>query len=415
MTAFIDLSIFKNKDFTRLFRGQILANFANWIDFLCLSSLLTFQMGLDVTSIALFTTFYLLPFAIVSPFAGVFVDRYPAKTTMLISNCARALICLCLYYAPDFTIIYGLVFLKSSFASLFSPAEQRAIKDFVPKEQIVTASSYKTFVEQFSKLIAPLLGGALISVWQPSQVFLLSAAMFILSLVDLARLARSARTETKPAHQNTFFTDLKSGLSFLATSDPLIFIVVTMASFYFAVFLFDAQFPLLLKTIGLSQSLYGYSLSSAGIGGVIGIKVANHLLDKDILQPRSAIAISLIANGLAISSFGSLFFIPTLQAFASVILLFFCCGFSGALLNVSYNVILQNNTTDATIGKITAFSTSAQAVCMILGPVLGAAITSNANIGTTFIVGGIGILVTSLSWQFIKLLKANKSPYKKAS
>ena len=66
------------------------------------------------------------PFAVVSPLAGVFVDRWPVKRTMIASDLIRGVLVLGLLFVNDLYLVYAILFTMSAVSAFFVPAQSVA-------------------------------------------------------------------------------------------------------------------------------------------------------------------------------------------------------------------------------------------------------------------------------------------------
>ena len=64
-----------------------------------------------------------VPWIFVAPFAGVLVDRWPKKRVLIGSDLVRAALVAGLIVAPSLPVLLVLVFLKTSVATFFAPAD----------------------------------------------------------------------------------------------------------------------------------------------------------------------------------------------------------------------------------------------------------------------------------------------------
>jgi MFS family permease len=75
---------------------------------------------------------FIIPMAIVGPLAGVFVDRWNVKRTMIISDLIRAALILGLVFVTRLEQIYLLFFLVSTVSSFFGPSQSVTLRTLVP-------------------------------------------------------------------------------------------------------------------------------------------------------------------------------------------------------------------------------------------------------------------------------------------
>src|SRR5471032_1108417 len=80
----------------RLWYAQIVSNFGDFLALFAVIGILTFQLGANPQQVTGVQIAYLAPIAMLGIIAGVFVDRWPLKPTMVASDLARAALVLLL-------------------------------------------------------------------------------------------------------------------------------------------------------------------------------------------------------------------------------------------------------------------------------------------------------------------------------
>src|ERR1041384_7322993 len=73
----------------RLWIAQIVSVFGDFLAIFAIIALVTFKLHGTATQVAMVLVAFMAPFAIVSPLAGVFVDRWHLKRTMIASDLIR--------------------------------------------------------------------------------------------------------------------------------------------------------------------------------------------------------------------------------------------------------------------------------------------------------------------------------------
>src|SRR5579885_1472029 len=82
--------VLKVQALRRLWIGQIVSIFGDFIAIFAVLDIISFNMHGTPTQVGLVLISYLVPFAFISPLAGVFVDRWNVKRTMISSDLIRA-------------------------------------------------------------------------------------------------------------------------------------------------------------------------------------------------------------------------------------------------------------------------------------------------------------------------------------
>src|SRR5437868_9909636 len=94
----------------RLWTAQIVSIFGDFLAIFAVFSLVTFRMHGTATQVSMILVAYLVPLALIGPIAGVFVDRWNVKRTMIASDLIRAVLALLLIFVTNLNQIY-LIFL----------------------------------------------------------------------------------------------------------------------------------------------------------------------------------------------------------------------------------------------------------------------------------------------------------------
>src|SRR5438477_9522221 len=84
--------VLKNQGLRRLWTGQIVSIFGDFLAIFAIFAIISFRMHGTPTEVSLVLISFLVPFAFISPLAGVFVDRWNVKRTMIASDLIRAVL-----------------------------------------------------------------------------------------------------------------------------------------------------------------------------------------------------------------------------------------------------------------------------------------------------------------------------------
>jgi MFS family permease len=84
------------------------------------------------------------PLAIVSPLAGVFVDRWPLKRTMIASDLIRGVLVLALVFVHDVYAIYAILFTMSVVSAFFVPAQSVSVRTLAPPGGLMAVNALMT-------------------------------------------------------------------------------------------------------------------------------------------------------------------------------------------------------------------------------------------------------------------------------
>ena len=129
--------IIKNRNFRNLLAGQFISELGNWFNFI--ASLGLVRMVSDASPMAAGILFVcrLIPFALFSPIAGTFVDRFSRRQVMIITDLARVAVALMFLFvvnSDDLWIAYVATVLLSTFGAFFDGAKNAATPNLTGKE-----------------------------------------------------------------------------------------------------------------------------------------------------------------------------------------------------------------------------------------------------------------------------------------
>ena len=385
------------REYRLLFSGQCVSNLGDWLDFIALAVLIAYVWEMGPASLAALSIAIAVPWVFMSPFSGVLVDRWPKKQVLIGSDLLRAAIVACLIVAPSLPVLLILVFLKTTVATFFGPAEQATIRILVPEAQLHSANALSQLVQQSTKIIGPALGGLLVAITSPRVAFGVDAATFLLSAAILARMRpidepRAARRAGSgdDDEDGGYWAELREGLAYIAGRRALVLCIAGLGATLFLLFCFDTLSPLAFQQLGVGKALFGLAVAGIGAGGVLGtIAVGRYGGDVNpfaLLGGGTAIVGGCVAlMGFALVSDLGLppwFWTPVLVV----------VGIASAGILVAAPTIIQKETPPELMGRVSTSATSLPTGLQMLAPIAGAALAEWQSVGFVFTAAG-GALV----------------------
>src|SRR5690348_10380210 len=91
----------RNRNFRNLLAGQFISELGNWFNFIAGLGLVRLVSDASPTAAGIFFVARMLPFALLSPIAGTFVDRFSRRTVMIVTDLSRAVIALSFLLVHD--------------------------------------------------------------------------------------------------------------------------------------------------------------------------------------------------------------------------------------------------------------------------------------------------------------------------
>src|SRR5262245_24390833 len=140
----------------------------------------------------------LVPQIALGSVAGVFVDRWDRRRTMIVANLllAAALLPLVLVRAVDLIwVVYLVAFAEAVLARFLRPAEAALLPRLVEKEDLVAANSLGAFARNSARLVGPTVGGIVAGIYGLGAVAVFDAATFAVAAGLLTMMRTSGAPE----------------------------------------------------------------------------------------------------------------------------------------------------------------------------------------------------------------------------
>ncbi len=214
----------ENRNFRNLLAGQFISELGNWFNFI--ASLGLVRLVSDASPMAAGVLFVcrLMPFAIFSPIAGTFVDRFSRRQVMIITDLARvavALMFLLVTDAGDLWIAYLATIFLSTFGAFFDGAKNAATPNLTGKEGLLAGTALMFSTRFLLMAIGSALGGWAAAIFGYEVAFIINAASFLASAYTVWLIPEDAVREQETvnrAGQESFLTELRQGLHYAATN-----------------------------------------------------------------------------------------------------------------------------------------------------------------------------------------------------
>lgn len=390
----------KIKSYRHLFIGQFFSDFGGFLDMIALNILIIYVWKLGPAYTAALLVVFSIPIVFIGPFSAVFVDRLSKKMVMFVCDVIRIAIALSLVWVGNVFVLYALIFLKVTFGAVFDPARQSMIRQTVPEQYLLQASSLSQILMNIVKIIAPTVGSVLMLITKPSTLFILEAIGFLISSIFILSLPK-IKDEIKSKRSGSFFKELKEGFAYIRSTPLLKLSIFFLASGMFLIFLYEALFTPWAREMGFLQSQLGYIMTANGLGMVVSaVVIGKWTFWKD--KPLNMMIYSGITSGLFVCLFGfgglGILVLPKI----AWVTIFFIIGCTAAGAYVPFGYTLQKETLPELMGRVSGASNSIINISMLIGPIVGGGLAEWVGSSFVFIGGGLMLTVYALVvWTFI--------------
>lgn len=322
------------------------------------SSLVQYAMMWHITldtESGLMMTLYIIcgfiPMFIVSPFAGVWADRFDRKWLIMLSDggIAFATFLLAILYYMGYgsnTLILIMAVVRAIGGGVQSPAISAILPQIVPKEALTKVNGINASLQAVIMFISPMMSAGLISLTTMPTIFMIDVVTAVFAIIVLQFFLKIvARSSASSEAQVSYWEDFKLGLNYVV-SHPFLKV-------FFAVFavMFMLMAPVsFLTPLQLTRN-YGeevWRLSALEMIFSVGMLMGGALITRwggfanrmvTIAASGLVISVCTIAMGL-VSPFWPYL---SLMGIFGVMMPFF---------NTPSTVIIQENVDDAYLGRV---------------------------------------------------------------
>jgi MFS transporter, DHA3 family, macrolide efflux protein len=370
----------------RLWTAQLVSVFGDFLAIYAIFSVVSFRMHGSATDITLVLVFYLLPLAVVSPIAGVFVDSWNVKRTMIVSDLVRAVLFFLLMLAHALWQIYAILLLASTVSSFFMPAQSITLRTLVPRHGLMSANALLQQAFFSMQIISPAISGLLVSVFGANVCFWLDSASFLFSAAMLSRL--TIVYEPSPAVKTiqAVWSELRVGAKFIFTHAAISFVVIAMTAGMFAIRCFGALIAVYVRDVLRGGSaMFGNLGSLVGFGMILGTQMVR--LGSKRLPGTQIVTAGLAGTGAAIA---------ILATFGSVSLaaaMMVGIGFFAAFVFVPAQVLIQEHTPQNMLGRVSGSMLAVMFSSQVLALLLSGTLATRIGIRNTYFTSALLLFV----------------------
>jgi MFS family permease len=405
-TSTSPFAIFRNRNFSLLWTGQLVETIGNALTSIAASIYVYRQTG-SALSVGLMLMATAAPSLLVGLFAGVFVDRYDRKKIMIIADVLRAILIALVPVLVPLNVIwlYVIVMLVSAIAQFFDPAHESLLPEVASDEELAAANSLIAISSFGSTAVGFAAAGLIASAANINWAFYVNAFTYVFSAlcVSLIRIKPiQAEEETSAA---VVLQNLRAGVNQLLSTPVLRSLfsvqVVVLISFGLSNTLL---LPFALTALNATEFEYGLQEGLTSIGFVVGSLLMAKVYDR--LQGGAWLAISFLGMGLVgvVYSF--------LQSVPLAIALITFSGLFNAPSSIGRRVIVQRNTPPEMRGRVSSAFFVARDVLFLVG--MGAAgLADYMDVRLLYLISALMLVGAGTALLFLPELGQSRAQWKR--
>lgn len=401
------LTVLKQRNFALLWFGQLVSVLGDYFLYVSLPFVVYQQTGSALAAGGLFIV-EIIPSLAFGSVAGVFVDRWDRRRTMLVADLLRAITLLPLLFVVRegwLWLVYPVMFLNGTISQFFYSARAAILPRIVADEDLASANGLINLGEEIGIALGSVAGGVLLAVVGLNALimvdfttYLLSALAIVLIAAPLGRAEPSDEMddarETRPWRK--VFIEWAAGMR-LVRRDRLvatIFLITGVAAIgegillvLFVAFVGDV--------LGGGAEEFGWLNGARGIGTITAGLLVGALAAR-LSLPR-LIVFSGLANGLLLFGFVNARALPFLLLFSAL------AGLTVVAFYIGQQTLLQQGVGDAYLGRVFGAYETLQGAVLLAGMALASLLAGPLgvepllNVAAALIV--LGALIGLIAWR----------------
>lgn len=345
-----------------------------------------------------------LPQTIIGPFAGVYVDRWDRKHTMIaadgfIALCTLAMALLFYFGHPKLLFVYLLLALRSVGSAFHMPAMQASVPLLAPKSELLCIGGINQMIQSVSSIGGPALGAFAIGMLDIENVLLLDigGAAFAIGSLLMVHIPRPKwQGHGSPSGIRNVLRDLRMGIGAVTSNRGISWLFFFSVLATFCIMPVAVLFPLLTlehfggRKIRDESDRSGMGSRHVGRCGILGVF-------KPSLNKIVVINVMLILLGISLDVPGLI--APT--GFVFFVALTALGGLTGAIHNATFNTALQEKIEPAMLGRVFSMYFSVALLPSIIGLLSTGFLADTIGITRTFVTLGSAIGIIGIISFFV--------------
>ena len=397
-----------HRDFSLVWIAGLISMMGDWVLWIVLPIRVYELTGSSFATAGLVASL-VAPQIVFGSFAGVFVDRWDRRRTMMFASLLQAAVILPLLLIDTRELIwiaYPVIALSAMLFTFSEPAENAFLPRLVPETELVQANALNALNNSLARLIGPALGGILYLGGGLMLVTVADAATFLgaallLALVRVGGRPDRAEQVDEPTTAAGALArvghEWVDGLRSIRRSRPVSVILAVAGATAIGEGIFSVMF-LIWVTQALSGGVpeLGWFMSAQAVGGLLGALVIGFFARR--FTPERLFGLGLLAFGILDLV---LFNYPlVLSGIALGLILIVLVGIPSVAANAGRQTLLQRDVPDQYRGRVfAALGTTAAALMLVatlvagvVGERVGPIAMLNVQ-GAAYVLSGVAVLV----------------------
>lgn len=393
--------LLRDAAYRRLWTSILISSFGGQVTMLALPLTAAVLLHATPTQMGLLTAMEIVPFALFSLPAGVWLDRVRKLPVYAIGECLLAVVVASVTFAwwldrLTMAWLYIVGFVIGTVYTVAGSAAQIVLTQVVTRDRLVEAHAKNALATSGAEVAGPGVAGALIKLVGGPLALLADAVLLVVSALILRGI--EIKEDRRSLQDADFWRDLKTGVRFVLGTPLLVSLAIAMGLWqmcHHAAIV--VQILVATRTLGLSEQQVGLSYVGMGFGTIVASVLGNRISRR--LGPGPSLLI-----GFAVCGAGWLLLAVApanrwgVAAFATMLVLF---SAGAVLVFINFLAMRQAVTPEPLLGRMTSamrwLTLMPAGPGALLGGVLGERLGLQAAMG---FAGVTALLLALTAWRY---------------
>ena len=347
------------------------------------------------------------PRVLLGSVAGVFVDRWPRRRTMVACNLLLALGCtplLLVALGGPIWLVYVVAVFQSSVNQFFGPTENALLPTLVDRERLTSANALNALNDNLARLVGPAAGGIVVSFLGLKGVVAFDLASYLIAAILIAYMNLPTATITEVRQKRRSLTgalrvlesEWREGLRVILRRRTVALLVGTRTLTSLGEGVFSVLLAPFVAEVFRGGALeLGWVLSAQAVGGIAGGVAIGWLGGR--VAPVYLLGFGALLLGLIdLVIFNYPAFLPGITL---ALVLMAVVGIPASSFGAGYTTLMQTNVADKLLGRVFGAVGTTSAFAMLLGMAVAGVLGDRVGVvpvlniqGGVYVVAGITVL-----------------------
>ncbi|WP_432043147.1 MFS transporter [Streptomyces cadmiisoli] len=404
--------MWRDGDFRRLWVGQTASQLGEHASVVIVPLFAVLALNAGAGELGVLRAVGQAPILLLSLFVGAWVDRWRARTVMVVTDVSRTLVLGAAAVAGllgwlGLPTLFVVAFVVGALSVYFDVAYQAFLVRLVSRDQLVQGNSALEGSRSAAQIGGPALGGALVSLLSAPIAAASSALLFAVSFLSIRRIRRIESLPKRSEHPPRLWRRIHEGLRFVVSDTLLRTVCLASAAFQFSFAAMMTVYLLFLpRELHLSGTAVGLALAATGPGALLGSMLAARL-------PRRFGHGAVLVSAAALGD-GVFLCVPAVHGSPAVtvpalLAINFVFGMGGQLVNVTVMAVRQAVTPDGMQGRAAATITFVGMGLTPLGSLVGGLLAEEWGLRTGILVTATGMLLSPVVMALSPLARLGRA------